>query len=737
MAVKKLFQGLTGRSGDVSPEADYGSVPVISPRDGARRLELLDDFETAGLGWMWATDPEGRLIYMSQSAAAKLGVPLEDLLAQPLVELFETDPDNPGERGSERPLKFQVSARNKLAGVTVRFVPSRSASGRSAWWSISGHPKYDSGGAFLGYRGSAKDITVEYERQLEDSRLAEYDSLTGLANRHRMTRRLESTLTAYKAAKRSCTLMMLDLDRFKQVNDTMGHPAGDELLRQVAQRLVSIVGERGEIGRLGGDEFQIILPDLDDRGKLGDLAAKVIQIVSQPYSLDEGRAVIGTSVGLAVAPYDGVEREEIVRAADLALYAAKNGGRGAFRFYSADLKDEAEERRELEEDLRQALAADQLQLHYQPVVRASDSMVVGCEALMRWEHPERGPIGPAAFISVAEESTLIIQLGEWALRRACEDAMQWPASVRVAVNVSAVQFASSGFATVVTNALAASGLEPSRLELELTESVFMHDSDITDETFRVLKQLGVRLALDDFGTGYSSLSYLRSAPFDKLKVDKSFVDSCTLQDQNSAKIIAAIIGLSDALGMETTVEGVEAFDQLELVKSKGAKFIQGWIYSKAIPQDALLAAMGSGEFKIEPDGPERYRADRRSVFRRVGVIHEDHRYEAMMRNLSKTGANIDGLVGVPLGTGLVLDLGGGQLAVCKVNRSEDAQIAVEFETPLVSDGAGGLVTRHRVSPYALAAAGMPLAALPPGNYPLALTGGGQSAPQFMQVTVGR
>ena len=738
MAVKKLFQGLTGRSAEPEPGQDFGGVAVISPADSARRLELLEDFEAAGFGWLWASDAEHRLIYVSRSAAAKLDKPLDDLLAKPLVELFETDPDNGAERGSERPLKFQLSARNKLAGVTVRFIGDRSASGRSTWWSISGHPKFDAAGTFLGYRGSAKDITLEYERALEDSRLAEYDSLTGLANRHRMTRRLEGTLAAYKAAKRACTLMMLDLDRFKQVNDTLGHPAGDELLRQVAQRLTSIIGDRGEIGRLGGDEFQIILPDLDDRGKLGDLAAKVIQIVSQPYALDEGRAVIGTSVGLAVAPYDGVERDEIVRAADLALYSAKNGGRGAFRFYSADLKDEAEERRELEDDLRQALAGDQLQLHYQPVVRATDSMVVGCEALMRWEHPERGPIGPAAFISVAEESSLIIQLGEWALRRACEDAMQWPASVRVAVNVSAVQFASPGFATVVTNALAASGLAPERLELELTESVFMHDSDVTDETFRLLKQLGVRLALDDFGTGYSSLSYLRSAPFDKLKVDKSFVDSCTEKDQNSAKIIAAIIGLSDALGMETTVEGVEAFDQLELVKSKGAKFIQGWIYSKAIPQAALMERMGNGEFKIEPDGPDRYRADRRSVFRRIGIIHEDHRYEAVMRNLSKTGAHIDGLIGVSLGTGLVLDLGNGQLAVCQVTRVQDAQIAVEFETPLVSDGAGGLVTRHRVSPYALAAAGMPLAALPPGNYPLALSGnGGESKPQFLQVTVGR
>jgi diguanylate cyclase (GGDEF)-like protein len=736
MAVKGFLQGLTGRGGGADEPADHGAAQVIAPQDSTRRLELLDDFERAGFGWLWATDGEGRLIYISSSAAEKLDHPLTELLAQPFVTLFETDPDNPDER-SDRPLKLRLSARNKLNDLTVRFIPALAKGGRPAWWSISGHPKLDGAGNFVGYRGSAKDITVEYERKLEDSRLAEYDSLTGLANRHRMTRRLESTLAAYKQAKRSCTLMMLDLDRFKQVNDTMGHPAGDELLRQVAERLRNIIGERGEIGRLGGDEFQVILPDLDDRGKLGELAGKIIQIVSQPYPIEDSRAVIGTSVGIAIAPYDGIEREEIVRAADLALYSAKNGGRGAFRFYSADLKDEAEERRLIEEDLREALAADVLALHYQPVVRTADNMVVGCEALMRWEHAERGPVAPNLFIPVAEESGLIIQLGEWALRRACADAKAWPSSVRVAVNVSAVQFANPGFVAIVTNALAAAGLEPERLELELTESVFMGDSEATEATFRMLKGIGVRLALDDFGTGYSSLSYLRSAPFDKLKVDKSFVDSCTEGDQNSAKIIAAIIGLSDALGMETTVEGVEAFDQLEVVKSKGARLIQGWIYSKAIPQDDLLAAMGSGDFKIVPDGPERHRPERRSVFRRVGVIHEDHRYEAMLRDLSKTGARVDGLLGVPEGTGLVLDLGGGQLAVGVVTRVAEASLAIEFETPLVSDGAGGLVTRHRVSPYALAAAGMPLAALPPGNYPLGLGDGPRSQPQFLQVQVGR
>ena len=739
MAVSRLFRGLSGFSAGPSDAGpDYGAVAVIVPGDTRRRLEVLDDFEQAGIGWLWASDADHRLIYISQTAVAGLGQPVEAMLARPLVELFEIDPDNPDEK-SDRPLRFQLSAHNKVADLTLRLaIDNPVRNGRPTWWSLSGHPKFDKGGKFLGYRGSAKDVTVEYERKLEDSRLAEYDSLTGLANRHRMNRQLGGQLAACRSAKRSCALMMLDLDRFKHVNDTLGHLAGDDLLKQVAERLQRIVGTRGEVGRLGGDEFQIILPDLDDRGKLGEMADRLIQIVSQPYSIGSDRAAIGTSVGIAIAPYDGLEREDLVRSADLALYAAKNGGRTQFRFFSADLKDEAEERRLLEEDLREALAAGQLELNYQPVVRTSDHRVVGFEALMRWEHPERGPVGPDLFIPIAEESNLINQLGEWALRKACEDAMAWPSAVRIAVNVSAAQFGHAGFMTVVTNTLAATGLDPARLELELTESVFMGDSDVTDETFRQLKALGVRLALDDFGTGYSSLSYLRSAPFDKIKVDKSFVDSCCQKDQNSAKIIAAIIGLSDALGMETTVEGVEAFDQFDLVCAKGAKFIQGYIYARPMPQHEVIERMGGSDLNIQPDGPEKHRSERRTMFRRIGVIHTDHRYDAILRNLSKTGAWVEGLIGVPEGTGLVLDLSGGQLAVCTVSRVDNAMLAVEFETPLVSDGAGGLCTRHRVSPYALAAAGMPLAALPAGNYPLALTGDAPaSKPQFLQVVVAK
>ena len=719
MAVRNFWKAATAAGDDLTS-------------DGLR-FTVLDDFEHTGLAWIWSSDADGSLNYLSPGAAEVLDLPLPTLLGKPLATLFETDPDDPENR-SGRPLGFQLKAHNRIADVTVRCALPEARTGRPVWLSLSGHPKVDSSGKFHGYRGWAKDISVEYQRKIEDSRLAEFDSLTGLYNRHRMARRLEGMLAAFKAAKRSCALMMLDLDRFKQVNDTMGHQAGDELLRQVAERLRNIIGDRGEIGRLGGDEFQVIIPDIDDRGKLGELADKVIQIVSQPYPIDDKRAIIGTSVGIAIAPYDGMETEELVRASDLALYAAKNGGRGQFRFYSADLKDEEEERQLLLDDLREALAADELQLHYQPVVRIKDNHVVGLEALMRWEHEERGWVPPGTFISAAEESSLIGPLGDWALQRACADATTWPESVRVAVNVSARQFTAAGFVDIVADALQASGLDPDRLELELTESVFMGDSDATDETFRALKKLGVRLALDDFGTGYSSLSYLRSAPFDKLKVDKSFVDSCTQKDQNSAKIITAIIGLSKALGMETTVEGVEAFDQLEVVKSRGAELIQGWLYAKAMPQHQVLEHIKSGEFKIEPSGPDKHRPDRRSMFRRIGIIHGDHRYEAVIRDLSKTGAFIEGLGRVPLGTALVLDLGGGQLVVCQVMRSEGAQIGVEFETHLVNDGAGGLCTRHRVSPYALAAASLPVAAAP-GAGPAALSASA-SAPQFMQVQVG-
>ena len=704
----------------------------IAASDAARRVELLDSFEAAGLGWFWATDAQGRLIYLSQNAALKLGWNDGEAIGKPLGDLFMTEQDDDPNR-TERPLAFLLSARNSISQLNVRLA----VAGQEVWWEIAGKPQFDEAQRFTGYRGSAKDITRSRESQRDAERLAQYDSLTGLSNRHRMTKRLSTTLAAYRNSKRSCALLMLDLDRFKQVNDTLGHPAGDELLKQVAARLGRIVGDKGEIGRLGGDEFQIMLPDIDDRGALGELGQRLIQMISQPYSINGARAIIGTSVGIAIAPYDGLDTEELVKATDLALYAAKGGGRGQYRFYSSDLQDGAKHRRQVEEDLRDAITNSELSMHYQPLICAKTHTVQACEALMRWEHPERGSISPGVFIPVAEEIGIIKEIGDWALREVCRQAKEWPVDLRVAVNVSAIQFSHDDFAHVVKNALHYSGLSPDRLELEITESVFLGDADRSQRMFAELKDLGVRLALDDFGTGYSSLSYLRTAPFDKIKIDQSFVRGATEEGNNNAAILSAITGLAAALKMDTVAEGVEAEDELALVTERGATLIQGYIFSRAISHEELLERLEQGKLKYEPRGPAKYRADRKRVFRRIGLIHEDSRYKVVMRNLSKTGAMIEGLLDVPQGTDIVLDLGGGQLAVATVRRSKGSMQGVEFETQLISDGADGLCTRHRVSPYQIEAAGRPLAALTQDAYSMMVAEQlGSGRKKFVEVEVG-
>ena len=704
----------------------------IAASDAARRVELLDSFEAAGLGWFWATDAQGRLIYLSRNAALKLGWNDGEAIGKPLGDLFMTEQDDDPNR-TERPLAFLLSARNSISQLNVRLA----VAGQEVWWEIAGKPQFDEAQRFTGYRGSAKDITRSRESQRDAERLAQYDSLTGLSNRHRMTKRLSATLAAYRNSKRSCALLMLDLDRFKQVNDTLGHPAGDELLKQVAARLGRIVGDKGEIGRLGGDEFQIMLPDIDDRGALGELGQRLIQMISQPYSINGARAIIGTSVGIAIAPYDGLDTEELVKATDLALYAAKGGGRGQYRFYSSDLQDGAKHRRQVEEDLRDAITNSELSMHYQPLICAKTHTVQACEALMRWEHPERGSISPGVFIPVAEEIGIIKEMGDWALREVCRQAKEWPVDLRVAVNVSAIQFSHDDFAHVVKNALHYSGLSPDRLELEITESVFLGDADRSQRMFAELKDLGVRLALDDFGTGYSSLSYLRTAPFDKIKIDQSFVRGATEEGNNNAAILSAITGLAAALKMDTVAEGVEAEDELALVTERGATLIQGYIFSRAISHEELLERLEQGKLKYEPRGPAKYRADRKRVFRRIGLIHEDSRYRVVMRNLSKTGAMIEGLLDVPQGTDIVLDLGGGQLAVATVRRSKGSMQGVEFETQLISDGADGLCTRHRVSPYQIEAAGRPLAALTQDAYSMMVAEQlGSGRKKFVEVEVG-
>lgn len=697
---KDSGSGTSGGSGGLlgafrSPSGN-DSAAVSTNIKSKDALLLLRTFEESDRGWFWASNANGQLTYISESICNILGRDASDLLGRSLLELFY-----PPQRGEEqqRTLPFILTKQTKFDELPLQ----ARTNDAEIWWAVSGRAYHDASGNFLGYRGSGTDITAQRQSAQDNSRLATYDSLTGLLNRFRMSKLLDSTLTAFKAQQRSCAVMLIDLDRFKQVNDTLGHPAGDQLLKQVAERLVKVVGDREKVGRLGGDEFQIILQDTDDRGALGDIAAEIIDSLSQPYSIEGCRCIIGASVGIAVSPFDGLTSEDIIRNADLALYAAKGSGRGRFRFYSGDLLQAAEDRRILEEDLRDALEKNQLHLMYQPVVAMDSNIVTGFEALLRWNHPERGAISPSLFIPIAEEANLIAKLGEWALNQACQDAAKWPFKIKVAVNVSPVQFADQGLPKIVKRALSVAGLAPERLELEITEGVFLEGSTNTDTMFAALKKVGVRLALDDFGTGYSSLGYLKTAPFDKIKIDQSFVRGATEPGSRNVAIIAAIVALAEALEMETTAEGIESMDQLDLIRRLKVSHIQGYCYSKPVSHDDLCANFANGDWQIEPSGPPRQRGDRLSMFKKVNAIHDNHSYSVVIRNLSVTGALIEGLLDVPVGTKFVLDFGEGQLAVSTVRRSMGHQQGLEFDERLVSDGNGGLCTSRRVSPYLIAA----------------------------------
>ncbi|SHN48319.1 putative bifunctional diguanylate cyclase/phosphodiesterase [Erythrobacter sanguineus] len=699
------------------------------------RTTVLSDVEELGIGMFWATDSEGRLTFLSQRALDDLGIAGQDLIGKGLIKVFGDVEPEPG-APQQRALGFKLKAHSKIEEHVVAITTPRGRGGEPGirWWRLNGRPLADPSGKFLGYRGSAVDISSQYAHEMQVARQSQVDELTGLTNRRKLGEQLTATLAAFRNSQRSCALMMLDLDRFKHVNDTMGHPAGDALLKQVAERLQSIVKDSGEVGRLGGDEFQVLLPDMDDRGALGELANRIVQSLSQPYQINGRRAIIGTSVGIAIAPYDGVEADELARAADMALYAAKEGRGGTFCFFTTELSDAASKSARLGERLRDAVDRGDLKLAYQPLVDPVSNEVKCFEALLRWHDEDEGYISPAEFIPVAETDDLIVRIGDMALRQACSDATQWPETIRVAVNVSAKQFVRPGFRKSVAAALSASGLAPSRLELEITESVFVGDLEAVDAIFRELKGIGVRLALDDFGTGYSSLAYLKHGHFDKIKIDQSFVRGCTENGDINPAIISAIVALAKALGMETVAEGVEAMDELKLVRERGADLVQGYVYSPAIDHEQLLARVSDGTMKVSPSGPPRHRAERISIFRKVGLIHEDHYYDVILRNLSKTGARINGLAGVPMGTDVVLDLGHGQLVVSKVANATENSQGLQFETALISDGSGGFMTRHRISPYSLAEAGIPLAALGAGAFPLAKwREGHKSAPAFVQL----
>jgi diguanylate cyclase (GGDEF)-like protein len=451
-----------------------------------------------------------------------------------------------------------------------------------------------------GWVATHEDITEQRRSEVKIEYMAHHDALTDLANRVLLNERLEQALGQRIHREEMVAVHHLDLDQFKAVNDTFGHPAGDKLLKIVADRLRTLVRETDTIARMGGDEFVVVQAPIADPAEATSLAQRIIASMSEPFDLDGHQAVIGASVGIAVEPSDGLKPDRLLRNADLALYRAKGDGRGTFRFFEATMDLQMQTRRIMERDLRKALPAGEFELYYQPVVNLASGDISGFEALIRWNHPEQGLVSPAAFIPLAEETSFIVPMGEWVIRQACATAAQWPGDLSVAVNISAAQFRYPGLMQVIVGALATSGLQPTRLEIEITETVLLQNRETTLAVLHQLRELGVRIAMDDFGTGYSSLTYLQCFPFDKIKIDRSFVKDIT-ENAGSLNIVRAVAALAKGMGMTATAEGIETREQLDRITCEGCTEMQGFLFSRPLPASEIERLFLSGREALKED----------------------------------------------------------------------------------------------------------------------------------------
>jgi diguanylate cyclase (GGDEF)-like protein/PAS domain S-box-containing protein len=539
---------------------------------------LLREFEDSGADWLWQTDTSRCATHVSPRFAYALGEEAKAIEGQPLLKLIAGDAWELGQYPdalhdlADR-LKRRESFSNLIVPVTIK--------GITRWWELSASPRNAEDGGFLGFRGVGSDVTEQRESADKISHLARFDTLTGLPNRLQLTETLAEALTDADKWRRRCGFLMIDLDRFKAVNDTLGHPVGDRLLAQVARRLQLIMSDNELCGRLGGDEFAVVIKDANDGKYVAMLSRRIIDSLSRPYEVDQNTLYIGASIGSALGPVDGRTVELLMRSADLALYRSKDEGGNTHHSYQHKLHANAEEKRLMEFELRNALEREQLHVEYQPVVNATgDNMLVGFEALLRWNNPKFGNVSPAKFIPVAEDARLIVPIGEFVLRRACKDAMSWPESARIAVNISVDQLTSTNFVETVISALHDSGLPAWRLELEVTESIFLRDGTLAVQVLDRLRGLGIKLSLDDFGTGYSSLGYLRNVRFDTIKVDRSFVQGAAKNKAESLAIIRAVVALADSLNIATTAEGVETEAELAMIQQLGCKKIQGYYFGR-------------------------------------------------------------------------------------------------------------------------------------------------------------
>lgn len=526
------------------------------------------DVAEASSDWIWEVDSKGRFTYLSDRFEVITGLQVARWLNAAIDDLFSGE-DGPvldwlGQQCKSANASFEVTCQDKNEARRIIRVTAKSMDGQ-------------------GFRGTAKDITEEVEARKRIEYLSEHDVLTGLPNRKRLREFLDDRLQLPAFSEKPLVMLSIDLDRFKPVNDLLGHAVGDRVLLETARRLKECVRTGDLVARIGGDEFVMVVTSLIDHATIEALCQRLIDAIEQPMQLDEQDIHISASIGIALAPTDASQATELLRYSDIALYEAKASGRGTWRFYAGDMNARIIERRRLESDLRYGIKNGELRLHFQPRYRLSDGRMVGAEALVRWQHPDRGLVPPDTFIAIAEQAGLITSLSDWVLKTACANAIHWPEDLFVSVNLSPKEFQSTQLTERVRAALSGSGLSAARLELELTESVMLEDAEAALTIMRALKDLGVRLAMDDFGTGYSSLSYLRSFPFDGLKIDKSFISRLGESDSDHS-IVKAIVGLGHALSLTVTAEGIETSEHLELLRSVTCDEGQGYFLNR--PMDA-------------------------------------------------------------------------------------------------------------------------------------------------------
>lgn len=543
---------------------------------------LLREFEENEADWLWEIDTRRRLRAVSPRFAYALNASDTEVEGAPLLELIAGKNWDSGDfPATLHTLAEKLRNRENFSNLIVQV----SIKGEERWWELSGTPMRDDRGKFIGFRGVGSDVTEQRESSEKIAYLARYDTLTSLPNRLMLTEALGDALEYARHWRTRCALLMVDLDRFKAVNDSLGHLTGDKLLAQVSSRLQALMGENAMVGRLGGDEFAVVVRDASDLDFVRQLANRVIQSLSEPYQVDNHTLYVGASVGSAIGPRDGRSVEELMRNADLALYRSKDVGGGEHCRFEPMLHASAEERRQLEVSLRKALGLDEFVLHYQPVVDARSENVVSFEALVRWNSSDHGFVSPGKFIPLAEDTRLIVPIGKWVLRQACMEARNWPEHVKVNVNVSPEQLLEPDFHQEVIDALASSAMRPERLEIEVTESIFLRDASIARNALEQVMALGCSIALDDFGTGYSSLGYLRKLKFSTIKVDRTFVQGAATGANESLAIINAVVAMAKSMNMTTTAEGVEDQEQAELIRNLGCDKIQGFYFGRPMSSE--------------------------------------------------------------------------------------------------------------------------------------------------------